>query len=261
MGLGLDRHRNFLCRTLRSFCLLVVDKNPRSWWLLSKILFFDIESAGVNALKSDLGFVLMFGYKWAGEVDAHVLTIKKKDLRHFNDKPLLQQLSKKIEKADLIVAHFGSVFDRRFIQGRLLINDLPPIPPTKMRDTCLIARSVANYSSNRLHNLGITLGLRNKKIDKGTGWPSWWFRAMQGDMKAVKEMAAYCKGDVLALEELYYRLLPFDNPHPRMVMDRTKCGKCGGEVQYRGFAFVGINRYRRYVCTACHSWGRDRKAA
>lgn len=228
-----------------------------------KILFYDIESAGVNALKSDLGFVLMFGYKWGHEKDAKVLTIKRSDLKRFDDRALLTALSKKIEAADLVVAHFGSVFDRRFIQGRLLINQLPPIPPTKMRDTCMIARSVANYSSNRLHNLGITLGLRNKKIEKGSGWPAWWFRAMQGDMKAIQEMAVYCKGDVLALEELYHRLLPFDNAHPRMVMDRTKCGKCGGAVEYRGvrYAYLGVNRYRRYVCKVCKAWGRERTSS
>lgn len=224
-----------------------------------KILFFDIESGGVNALKSDLGFCLMVGYKWNYQKIAHVLTIAHKDLRHFNDGPLLAKFSAIYNKADLTVAHFGSVFDRRFIQGRLLINKLPAIPFTKMRDTCMIARSVANYSSNRLKNLGVTLDLTNKKIEKGEGWPQWWFKAMQGDMRAVQAMADYCKGDVLALEELYYRLLPFDNAHPRIYFDG--CSHCGGShIQHRGVAFIGINRYPRFQCMDCGRWGRGRKA-
>ena len=225
-----------------------------------KILFFDIESGGVNALKSDLGFVLMVGYKWSTQKNVHVLTIKHKDLRHFNDKPILTEFSKIYTQADMTVAHFGSVFDRRFIQGRLLIHQLPAIPFTKMRDTCMISRSVANYSSNRLKNLGDTLKLKHRKMEKGDGWPTWWFRAMQGDMKAIRDMALYCKDDVLALEELYYRLRPFDNPHPNLYPGRQICGSCGSPVQYHGVAFVGVLKYRRYQCNGCGKWGRDRTA-
>lgn len=225
-----------------------------------KILFFDIESAGVNALKSDLGFCLMVGYKWNHEKAAHVLTIDHRHLRHFNDGPLLKKFSAIYNEAALTVAHFGSVFDRRFIQGRLLINKLPAIPFTKMRDTCMIARSVANYSSNRLKNLGETLDLGNRKIEKGEGWPAWWFKAMQGDMSAIRKMAAYCKGDVLATEELYYRLLPFDNAHPRVHFSIDACGNCGGKTQRRGLAFYGGHQYRRWQCMSCGKWGRERKA-
>jgi hypothetical protein len=128
-----------------------------------------------------------------------------------------------------------------------------------MRDTCLIARSVANYSSNRLKNLGETLDLKHKKMEKGDGWPNWWFKAMQGDMTAINKMAVYCKHDVLATEELYYRLLPFDNAHPRIYFD-NKCGHCGGEIQHRGVAYVGVARYPRYQCIRCGKWGRSRKA-
>jgi len=220
-----------------------------------KILSFDIESAGVNALKSDLGFVIVFGYKWNYEPDAHVLTVSRKAIRQFDDKELLIKASKLLTEADLVVGHFASVFDRRFIQGRLLINNLPPIPAVKMRDTCMIARSVANYSSNRLKHLANILHLKNRKLENG--WPDSWFQVMQGDMDALAKMAKYCKGDVLAVEELYLRLRPFDNAHPRMNGDRSKCGVCGGNVEYRGIAFVNNNRYRRYVCRKCHKWGRE----
>lgn len=225
-----------------------------------KILFFDIESAGVNALKSDLGFVVLFGYKWAHEKEARIIKIARGDLRHFNDKKLLQRASAVFEQADIVVAHFGSVFDRRFIQGRLLINGLPPIPATKMRDTCMIARSVANYSSNRLKHLAKILGLKHQKLENN--WPTAWLRVMQGNMTHLNEMAEYCKGDVLALESLYFRLRPFDNPHPRMFAPqddegRTLCPVDGSPVQYRGVAFIGQHRYRRYRCNQCGKWGRE----
>lgn len=222
---------------------------------MSKILFFDLETAGVNALKSDLGFVICFGYKWADEDEAHCLTIDKKSLRKFSDYKLLQKASKIFEQADLVVAHYGSVFDRRYLQGRLLINNLPPIPQTKMRDTKFIASSAANFSSNRLGYLAKILKLENRKLSNG--WPENWMQVMQGDMEALEELKEYCIGDVLCLEELYYRLRPFDNAHTRMVEDRTKCGVCAGQIEYRGFAYLRDKKYRRFRCVECSRWGRE----
>ena len=223
-----------------------------------KILFLDIESIGVNALKADLGRVVCFGYKWQRQKEAHVVTMTGKELRHFDDKPLLEKISKLYNEAELTVAHFGSVFDRRFIQGRLLINNMPPLPMTRMRDTCMIVRSVANFSSNRLKYLCKIFKFDNQKLDNN--WPEAWFEVMRGNMQALKKMAIYCRGDVMALEELYNRLLPFDNCHPRMVMNRSKCRVCGGEVEYRGFSYVGENKYRRLRCIKCNKWDRERKA-
>jgi len=223
-----------------------------------RILCFDIESAGVNALNADLGFVIIFGYKWIGEKKAHSIVIDKESLAKFDDKKLLKEASKLLIEADLTVAHFGSVFDRRFIQGRLLINNLPPIPATRMRDTCMISRSVAKFSSNRLKHLANILQLKNRKLDNK--WPTAWFKVMQGDLKALKGLAHYCEGDVLALEELYLRLANFDNAHPRIHFGEV-CGRCGSpHIQYRGISLVNNKRYRRYVCTYCKKWARETKA-
>ena len=228
-----------------------------------RILSFDIESAGVNALKSDLGFVILFGYKWAHEREAHVLTLDSHSLRQFNDKALLRQASALFAEADIVVGHFASIFDRRFIQGRLLINGLPPLPPTKLRDTCLLARSVAAFSSNRLKHLAKILNLTNRKLDNN--WPEAWFKVMQGNTRHLAALARYCKGDVLAVEELYFRLRPFDNPHPRLWSNpggsrKPKCGVCGGRVAWRGLIYLGQQAYRRYQCLSCWRWDRERKA-
>lgn len=225
---------------------------------MARILFFDIETAGVNALKSDLGFVILFGYKWSDEKETHCIQIDRKSLDTFSDKKLLMQASKLFLEADLIVGHYASIFDARFINGRLLINNLPPIPPVKLRDTKFMASVQANFSSNRLKHLAKILGLRHQKLENN--WPMAWFQVMRGNMKTLNEMAEYCKGDVIAMEELYYRLRPFDKSHPRIVPDKTKCAACGGGIQYRGFAVLDHNRYRRFQCQQCGKWDRERKA-
>lgn len=232
-----------------------------------KILFIDCESGGVNALKSDLGFLLCFGFKWLGSKTTTVLTVDQfkgwfSKSGSINDKPLLKAALKIMEEADILVGHFASVFDRRFIQGRCAIHGLTPPPPTKMRDTCFLARSAFNFSSNRLENLANMLKLPVKKYRKEVPdeWPMWWFRAMSGDKNAIHAMARYCRQDIETLEQLYLVLRSYDQPHPRLVEDRSLCGVCGGEVQYRGTAFVGQHRYRRFQCVSCGRWDRERKA-
>lgn len=228
-----------------------------------RILFFDLETIGVNALKADLGLVCCFGYKWAGDKRAKCLILNPTALKRFDDRALLRQASRLFNEADLVVGHYASVFDRRFLQGRLLINGLDPIAPTKMRDTCFMARKIGNYSSNRLGHLCKILGCENQKIGKGKGsiceWPKSWFKVMQGDMRALAGMARYCIGDVEALEELYNKLKVFDSNHP-YVGSRAHCAACGGDVQYRGTMLVLSGRRRRFQCKVCAKWGYDAKA-
>jgi len=165
-----------------------------------------------------------------------------------------------MEQADIIVAHYGERFDRKFLNSRCAIHGLTPPPPTKLRDTWRICRTAFNFSSNRLKNLANVLGLKNKKQEKGSNdWPGWWIRAMAGDVNAIHDMAKYCAQDVETLEELYLTVRKYDNMHPLLIMDRSVCGICGGAIQYRGVAYVGVNRYRRYQCKNCGRWGRETK--
>jgi uncharacterized protein YprB with RNaseH-like and TPR domain len=233
-----------------------------------KILLFDLETAGVNSFSADLSNVVCFAYKWLGEKKAHCLTIdqypdwfsKKKGL---NDKGLLKAALKIMEEADLIVAHYGERFDRPYFQGRCVIQGLTPPPPTKLRDTWRIARTAFKFYSNRLANIADVLGLGEKKYHKKTPdeWPGWWLQALAGNEKAIAEMAEYAKQDVQTLEQVYLRLRQYDNPHPRLVVDRSKCGICGGEIEYRGYAFVSANKYRRFQCKECKRWGRETRIA
>jgi len=173
----------------------------------SKVLFYDIETAGVNALKGDLGFVIVFGYKWAHEQKAHSIIIDQDSLKKFNDKKLLREVVKLLKGADIVVAHYGALFDKRFLQGRLMVNNLAGFPHPVMRDTCLTMRKVANFSSNRLKHLAKILDFRHQKLEND--WPKAWFQVMRGNIKVLKALARYCKGDVLALEELYWRIAPY----------------------------------------------------
>src|SRR6266404_7801973 len=123
----------------------------------AKILTFDIETCGVGALHADQGFIVTLCYKWADDPRVYDITVSEKELLALDDRSILERASPIFEKADILVGHFAAVFDRRFINGRLMAHDLPPLPNQKIRDTCLISRSVANYKSNSLDNLSRVL--------------------------------------------------------------------------------------------------------
>ena len=230
-----------------------------------KVLIWDLETGGVNAFRANLGFVLNFGYKWLGEKATKVLTVDQfpgwfSTDSSIDDRLLVAAALRIMERADLLVAHYGDKFDRRFFQGRCVIHGLTPPPPTKQRDTWAIARRAFNFSSNRLGALADTLGLPEQKHHKTRDeWPGWWFRAMSGDTRAIHAMARYCRQDVLTLEQVYLRIRAYDLPHPRLTGDGTVCGVCGGAVQFRGFSCVGVYRYRRFQCIKCGKWGRLQK--
>lgn len=227
----------------------------------AKVLIFDIESGGVNALKPDLGFVFCFGYKWLGEKKTYCLRLDQYDgykKKGYCDKKLLKAAYNVIEEADLLVTHYGSEFDKKFLNGRIALNGLSPLPFTKMVDTCKLAWKYFNFSSARLKNLARHLKVKHQKMD--SDFPGWWLAALRGHIPSLIDMATYCKADVDCLEEVYLKLRTFEENAVRLFTDKdpaTICGICGGRQQKRGFIHVGNNRYQRYRCSSCAKWSRS----
>ncbi len=228
-----------------------------------KILTLDIETgAGVNGFKADLAVVLCVGFKWAHEKTAKCLSIldygdlKRKKVQEW-DKGLLVEFSKVYSEADITVGHYSSVFDLKFINGRLLLHGLPPLPPIKHVDTCFELRKISKFSSNRLGHVAKLLKLSNKK--KENGWPEAWIEVTRNPKKHVGGMIPYCKGDVLATEELFIRLRPFMKyVGLNHVIDGDVCPKCSSpKLQKRGRHITVGNIYQRLCCQSCGGWCRS----
>ena len=81
-----------------------------------------------------------------------------------------------------------------------------------------------------------------------------WRECLAHNEEAWKEMEVYNKHDVLALEELYTKLIPWDssinfNLYRDNVDHVCKCGS-GNLVKY-GFYYTSAGKYQRYRCKAC----------
>jgi len=232
-----------------------------------KILFYDIETSpnlayvwgmyeqNVIAYKKEWE-LLSFAYKWQGESKVTCITRKNQK----DDKTLLLHLHKILSQADIVVAHNGDQFDNKKANARFIIAGLPPVTPYRSIDTKKVAKAHFNFNSNSLDNLGKTLKLGQKAKHEGFDL---WLGCMANKPSAWKKMIHYNKQDVVLLEKIYNKMLPFINNHPNVAQIEGKpdgCPKCGKTttLQSKGFRYTTAGTYRRFHCIGCGGYCRSR---
>lgn len=242
--------------------------------MAARILLLDIETApslGYAWAKWDTNiieftrdwYILCFGYKWLDETGVTVKSLPeykgyKKSLH--DDKALMADLWALLDEADIIVAHNGDSFDIKKINARFLVHGLTPPSTYKTVDTLKVARKYFRFESNKLNDLGKTLGVGAKLPHIGFAL---WKGCMDGDAAAWEVMTQYNAQDVSLLEEIYLRLRPWASTHPDVSLygdtdgkpDSPQCPNCGSHhIQRRGMAVARTRRYQRLNCQACGTW-------
>jgi uncharacterized protein YprB with RNaseH-like and TPR domain len=232
-----------------------------------KVLFLDIETApilgwvwslweqnvGLNQIKQDW-FVLSWAAKWQGESEVHYLD-QRKSKRIEDDKRILKALWKLLDQADIIVTQNGKAFDEKKINARFILNGLKPPSSYKHIDTKRIAKKKFAFTSNRLEYMSDKLCVKFKKLKhaKFQGFELW-RECLAGNIEAWNEMELYNKHDVLALEELYEKLAPWDaSVSFNVYHDRedVTC-QCGHPAFARyGYAFTNKGKFQRFKCKRC----------
>lgn len=231
-----------------------------------RILFVDIETAPslgwawakweTNIIENvKEWYVLCYAYKWLGEPSVHA-----KSLAHYknyckgsdDDSQLITDLHKLFDEADIIIAHNGDSFDIKKSNARFLINGLNPPKPYKTIDTKKVAKRYFKFDSNKLDDLGKYLGL-GQKIN--TGGFELWKGCMAGDKDSWSKMVKYNKQDIVLLEKVYNKLLPWINNYPIVSEYNGTCRKCGNiSFMSRGWSYTNTNKKRRWQCKRCNSW-------
>lgn len=238
----------------------------------AKVLILDIETAPNVAyvwrfFKENVGakqviqnsYMLSYAAKWLNEEEVFY-----EDLSNQHEKDMLNSLHPLLDVADIVVAHNGDGFDLPHIQGRFLMHGIRPPAPYKQVDTVKVARKEFNFPSNSLEYLSNVLDLDIKK-GQHKKFPGFelWLGVLRNDPEAWAEMKEYNIDDILVLEKLYLRMLPYMRFHPNVgVYDDNPspvCPKCGSDhIHYRGYAHTNVGRYHRFQCNDCGGWGRTR---
>lgn len=239
-----------------------------------KILLIDIETApnlgyiwgkyeqNVIDYKTEW-YLLSFCAKWLGE--KKMISYKLNDFKLFkkdkeNDFELIRKLWDLLDEADIIIGHNSDEFDIKKTNARFLFHHLRPPTPYKTLDTKKIAKKYFNFNSNKLDDLGRYLGIGRKMEHEGF---SLWLKCMAGDESAWNRMIRYNKQDVILLEKLYKRFLPYITNHPNYGLYQQKefaCPNCGSyHLHKRGYAMTKTNMYNRWQCQECGSWSQSVK--
>jgi len=175
------------------------------------------------------------------------------------DRTIVETLLNVFGSADAVVAHYGDKFDMRFFNSRVIYWGFDPAPPLIQIDTYKIARSKFKFNSNKLDYLGQYLGLGRKTRTDGELWR----RCLRGEKKAIREMVAYNKQDIVLLEAVYERLAPFgpNKVNYNLWSDIDCCPHCGStKLHSRGKRHTTTRTYTRYQCQDCGKWSSGTKA-
>lgn len=235
---------------------------------MTKTLIFDIETSPNLAYvwgkwKQNVGdnqfveksYIMSFAAKWLNDDEIIYL-----DNRHNDDRQLVGSLYGLLDQADVVVAHNGKRFDLPKVLGRGIVHGFTPPSPYAIVDTLLVARKKFAFTSNTLANLCVEMGLPLKGDHKKFAGFDLWVQCLKQNDEAWQEMKEYNVQDILSLEALYLRMLPYMDSHPNVGEGEDTCPNCGGHhLQRRGSYRTksGIS-YQRYVCNDCGSWSREK---
>lgn len=175
-------------------------------------------------------------------------------------KKMMKGIYKLVDEADVVVHFNGTKFDMPTLNKEFLLLGMSPPSPYKQVDLLQTARRQFRFPSNKLDYLAKELKIGTKTKHAGH---ELWIQCMAGDKDAWLEMEKYNKNDVVLLENLYNKLLPWIKNHPNVGLYQSEtlcCPHCGGtHFHKRGYSFTSTCRYSRYRCTDCGTWFRDRK--
>jgi hypothetical protein len=239
-----------------------------------KILVFDIETApvvayvwslwdqtvGLNQIVSDW-HILSWAAKWLHE-DKVMYMDQRNSPSIENDKDLLKGIWKLLDEADIVITQNGKSFDSKKLNARFILNGFDPPSAYRHIDTKIIASKNFAFTSNKLEYMSNKLCTKNKKLKKRKfeGFELW-KQCLANNKAAWKEMEIYNKADVLATEELFYKLEPWGRYINYAIYsfndNECVCGK--PNFMKNGFYYTNASKFQKYRCRTCGAERRDSK--
>lgn len=235
---------------------------------MMNILLLDIETAphkcytwglfnqniALNQI-NEPGYTLCWAAKWLGD---EKIMFASWWTHGFNT--MIKEVYKLMMEADVVIHYNGAKFDIPVLNQEFLKLKFPPCSPSNHIDLLKVVKRNFRFPSNKMNYVLDFLGIEKKKKHKGM---ELWTGCMEGKAESWQIMEEYNKTDVLRLEEMYNRLLPWIHNHPNHGLfhdtNRPICPNCGSHYMVkRGFTYTRSLRYQRYRCSKCGSWSRDR---
>lgn len=263
---------NAIRKALERYMLPVYDFNKT----MPKILLFDIETFPIQAFVWSLWqdrinldmvvrdwSVLSWAAKWYKSPPNEVFYEDvEKQANLFDDKKILKKLWKLLDEADYVIGHNSDAFDIKKVNSRFLELGMKPPSSYKRLDTLKLAKKHFKFSSNKLSELTSKLCKKYKKSSHSKfAGTKLWMECIARNPQAFKEMKDYNKLDVLSLEELFEKLLPWQDAFlfNKFNVEKPVCSCGNDKFKKSGIYYTNAHSYQKYQCTNCGAECRDKK--
>jgi len=192
--------------------------------------------------------------KWYGEEEVFFGA-------EWEDEDFIGKIWDLLYEADVVVHYNGSRFDIPTLNREFILAGGQPPAPYHEIDLLRPARKHFRFPSNKLDYISQELGIGQKIAHRGMDL---WTGCMHNDKECQVEMEEYNRQDVVLLEPLYEKLLPWIDNHPHVGLytdsdEEIVCRNCGSsDLQKRGFQTTRLLKYQRYRCNNCGKWNRTK---
>lgn len=207
------------------------------------------QNIGLNQIQKDWR-IISFAAKWLGSDK-----VTHMDTRKLPERALLKVIWHMFDMADYVVGQNSISFDTKKINARLIVHGFKPPSGYRQIDTVRLARKHFGFTSNKLEYLSKNLNEKFKKLDHNE-FPGYalWAAVRDGNKRAWDVMKQYNIFDVLATEELYNILLPWEpsinfNVHTEILVNKCRCGSY--KLTKNGCRYTGVGKYQSYRCMSC----------
>jgi uncharacterized protein YprB with RNaseH-like and TPR domain len=167
--------------------------------------FFDIETDGLSAWNHEMTCASItdnFGKTY------HRTKFDFKQSSVLDDKGLVVWLRDELEKYDILVGWYGSMFDLPFINAKLLEYGERPVRDIMFLDPCFKTRGGRygiKVGSSKLKNVAKFFSTATQKPE--VEWSTFKLAAI-GDPEALAEVVVRCDDDTKAMREIVHHLKP-----------------------------------------------------
>lgn len=190
-----------------------------------KVLLFDIETSHIKATLFNPGeqrvrgdqitddyFVLSWAGKWLYGKETFGAIVTPSEAKKRNDKRVVGELHKVLQKADFVITYNGRKFDVKKIQWRFLIHKMKPVKQYQNIDIYQKMKTEFAPSSLAMDYVCKELGYDRKHHTNEDLW-----RGVEaGDPESIDKMYKYNLNDVWMMEDLYPRVRSWFTTHPNM---------------------------------------------
>jgi uncharacterized protein YprB with RNaseH-like and TPR domain len=208
----------------------------------SKVMVYDIETSRSKAWvwgagKQFISYnqlideprVITVAWKWLGSDTVHHLTW---DENH-SDEQLIRNFLKEYNKADMIIGYNNNNFDNRWINARAMKYNLDVNTLVKSFDIMKEEKRVFRVPSYSMAFMAKYANVTHKQGHEGIHmWEMIQTGTPDEQAEYLQKMVDYNVGDIVATEELYFRLRKYFQAQVHFGVlsggEKYSCPECGG---------------------------------